>query len=206
MANFLGRWGAVLIFGWIGMEYLRPLRGGVTLPTGIMCTVVAIYSFLLALGLIVPRHRPEVEAPLAYRLVATVCFLLPLLMYVPIVAPTVPVTVTPAGTWISAAGALGGIACLPFLGRSFSIVPGRRRIVSTGPYRFVRHPLYLCNALILTGYVLVWYSAWSLGVAAASLASLLLLAALEERTLRVGGPEYEEYCRRVPYRYFPGIA
>ena len=47
-----------------------------------------------------------------------------------------------------AAGAMA-VVTLSFLGRSFSIMPEARRLVTDGPYKMVRHPLYLCEILII---------------------------------------------------------
>ena len=46
-----------------------------------------------------------------------------------------------ASTAIITAGISASIVSLAFLGRSFSVLPQARGFVSTGPYRFVRHPL-----------------------------------------------------------------
>ena len=44
------------------------------------------------------------------------------------------------------------------LGRSFSIVPQARTLVRTGPYKFVRNPLYLAEEVALLGTLLQFYS------------------------------------------------
>ena len=43
---------------------------------------------------------------------------------------------------------------LRWLGKSFSILAEARRLVTEGPYRIVRHPLYLCEGVALVGVTL----------------------------------------------------
>ena len=81
---------------------------------------------------------------------------------------------------------------------SFSLTPEARRLVTRGPYRFVRHPLY--SAGLLIGVVLL-LEAWSLPAAAIFAAyaiATVLRARAEERVLREAFPdEYELYARRT---------
>jgi protein-S-isoprenylcysteine O-methyltransferase Ste14 len=206
--NLLGRAAAVSVLAALGVEYFRPLRGGFALSYEVMCGAVGVYCMLMALALVLPRYPAVAEAPLRDRLLAAVCFALPLLMYVPVriihLDRSAFEQISRAGYWITSAGAVGGILCILWLGRSYGMVPACRRLVTSGPYRLVRHPFYVCDALILVGYSLIWFSPWTLAIALASLASLLVMARLEERVLRSDG-SYEEYCRRVPYRYIPGV-
>jgi protein-S-isoprenylcysteine O-methyltransferase Ste14 len=76
-------------------------------------------------------------------------------------------------------------------------------VISTGPYRYVRHPMYAGFLLFTTGTPLFlgsWYGAL-LG-----LAFMLVLArraVLEERTLHAALPAYAEYMAQVRYRFVP---
>jgi protein-S-isoprenylcysteine O-methyltransferase Ste14 len=90
------------------------------------------------------------------------------------------------------------------LGRS--LTPGTEplagaRLVTTGPYRYVRHPIYLGLVLLCTGYTLLWAN---LSVALAVGAVVWLYfegkARAEERWLVERYPDYKEYMRRVRRR------
>jgi protein-S-isoprenylcysteine O-methyltransferase Ste14 len=80
-----------------------------------------------------------------------------------------------------------------------------RKVVSTGPYRHIRHPMYAGFGLYLLGTALILGS-W-LGVAS----GLLLIAAVarravfEERMLQQELPGYDEYMTKVRYRLIPGV-
>jgi protein-S-isoprenylcysteine O-methyltransferase Ste14 len=78
-------------------------------------------------------------------------------------------------------------------------------VVSTGPYAFVRHPMYSGIMLFFVGVPLLVGSWW--GVALAPLFSILFAvrAGIEERALIAGLPGYADYAARVRYRMLPGI-
>lgn len=79
-------------------------------------------------------------------------------------------------------------------------------VVDCGPYRVVRHPGYVGTVfgMILSAPLLLG-SWWAFIPAAASGLSLIVRTALEDRTLRAELPGYEDYVRRVRYRFLPGV-
>ncbi|MCL4534576.1 MAG: isoprenylcysteine carboxylmethyltransferase family protein [Bacteroidetes bacterium] len=89
------------------------------------------------------------------------------------------------------------------LGTAFSLVPEARRLVATGPYRWVRHPLYLAGFVIGLGLLAVKLSPSALGLFLAFAGSQMLRLDYEEKVLTEGLPEYRSYRRRtwalVPY-------
>jgi protein-S-isoprenylcysteine O-methyltransferase Ste14 len=78
-------------------------------------------------------------------------------------------------------------------------------VISTGPYAFVRHPMYSGVMLFFFGVPLLVGSWW--GVALAPLFAILFAvrAGIEERALIAGLPGYADYAARVRYRLLPGI-
>jgi protein-S-isoprenylcysteine O-methyltransferase Ste14 len=88
--------------------------------------------------------------------------------------------------------------CLRWLGRSFSIMAQARRLVTAGPYRLVRHPLYVCEAVILAGIVLRNPGWPTFVIAAIGLGFQYRRVLHEERVLRATFPEYAAYADRVP--------
>ena len=90
------------------------------------------------------------------------------------------------------------------LGRSFGLTPANRGIVSTGLYRFVRHPIYLGYLITHIGFVIAFPADWNLAVLVAADVALLLRAICEERTLALD-EAYRAYMTRVRWRIVPGI-
>ncbi|HEY1505797.1 MAG TPA: isoprenylcysteine carboxylmethyltransferase family protein [Stellaceae bacterium] len=93
---------------------------------------------------------------------------------------------------------------LPYLGRSFSLMSEARGLVTRGPYRFVRHPLYLVEELAaIAGFV------EALSFAAGLLLALQIAFQIgrilnEEAVLEASFPDYARYKARTA-RVIPGI-
>jgi protein-S-isoprenylcysteine O-methyltransferase Ste14 len=104
-----------------------------------------------------------------------------------------------------AGGLIFAIASLAFLGRCFGILPDVRGLVTRGPYRFVRHPLYLGELTSLLGIAL-GADRWQLAVALwlVAVALQLVRTKYEERSLRAEFPEYSQYAERTK-RLIPGV-
>jgi protein-S-isoprenylcysteine O-methyltransferase Ste14 len=96
------------------------------------------------------------------------------------------------------------IIALLSLGRFFGVFPEARGLVRHGPYRYVRHPLYLAEIIASVGIVLPILSVWSVGLFIAFVALQYWRAILEERALTAAIPEYAEYARHT-WRIIPGI-
>jgi protein-S-isoprenylcysteine O-methyltransferase Ste14 len=81
----------------------------------------------------------------------------------------------------------------------------RQRVVDTGPYRVVRHPMYAGSPFVEIGLSL-WLGSYLAALfAIIPLGLLMLRIVLEERLLRRELPGYSEYMERVRYRMLPGV-
>jgi protein-S-isoprenylcysteine O-methyltransferase Ste14 len=78
-----------------------------------------------------------------------------------------------------------------------------QRVISTGPYGVVRHPMYAAALVLFSSTPLMLGSWWGLLGALALLAVLVLRTSLEDRTLQQGLPGYADYARRIKYRLVP---
>jgi protein-S-isoprenylcysteine O-methyltransferase Ste14 len=78
-------------------------------------------------------------------------------------------------------------------------------VVSTGPYRYVRHPLYASMFLFFPGSALLLGSWWGLLLCPVLLGLLVWRTSLEDRMLMNELAGYDEYARDVRYRLIPHI-
>jgi protein-S-isoprenylcysteine O-methyltransferase Ste14 len=125
----------------------------------------------------------------------------------PIVKPVVhgtPLAPEAATVMTCAVGLIIVILGKMSLGRSFGLTPANRGIVSTGVYRFVRHPIYLGYLITHIGFILANPLVWNYAVLAAADLALILRARVEEETL-MKDSAYRAYIQRVRFRLIPGV-
>lgn len=80
-----------------------------------------------------------------------------------------------------------------------------QKVISTGPYALVRHPMYLGGVILYIFSPLALGSWWSL-LAAVPIPVLLIIRLLNEEKLLVKSlPGYRAYQKKVPYRLIPGV-
>ena len=84
-------------------------------------------------------------------------------------------------------------------------VAKEQRVISTGPYSIVRHPMYASASLYLLGTPLALGSYWGLVVFGAMLPFLLWRLSDEERFLAMHLPGYTDYQKRVRHRLVPFV-
>ncbi|WP_109483416.1 isoprenylcysteine carboxylmethyltransferase family protein [Paraburkholderia sp. C35] len=77
------------------------------------------------------------------------------------------------------------------------------KVSDSGPYAYVRHPMYAWAVLFLVGMPLVMCSFWGLACVPVLVVGLGCRAVLEERMLREQLDGYAEYAARVKYRFVP---
>ena len=80
-----------------------------------------------------------------------------------------------------------------------------QRVISTGPYRIVRHPMYSGIAVLVVGMPIALGAVAALAASAIMIAMLVLRLLDEEKLLRAELPGYAEYCARVKWRLAPGV-
>lgn len=119
----------------------------------------------------------------------------------------------PALTWLGALASLAGFALIvwtiaanPY---AIPVVEDQTAqgqvVVDTGPYAYIRHPMYL-GVLPFIGGISLWLGCW-VGLPGIALLALAMVPRIrvEERTLRAALPGYDAYCMRVPARLLPGL-
>jgi protein-S-isoprenylcysteine O-methyltransferase Ste14 len=78
-------------------------------------------------------------------------------------------------------------------------------VVSSGPYRLIRHPAYAGTVVTSLATPLVLGSLWALIPAALAVCLLIIRTALEDRTLQEELEGYHDYATGVRYRLLPGV-
>lgn len=147
-------------------------------------------------------RRPAVAGP---RLGDAAAALPSILLPVPLLALAPSAGEWPAAaTAAFAAGALWAAASVAALARSFAVLPAAREVVVRGPYRWMRHPVYLGELAMLGGCAAARGDALAALVAGFALPLVALRIAAEERAL-AALPGHAAYVARVPWRLVPRI-
>jgi protein-S-isoprenylcysteine O-methyltransferase Ste14 len=84
------------------------------------------------------------------------------------------------------------------LGRCFGLLPEARGLVTRGPYRLVRHPVYLGEFVGVAGLLIASPTHRNLGLAVAFAAAQAVRMRMEERALGEEFPEYTSYSAATP--------
>jgi protein-S-isoprenylcysteine O-methyltransferase Ste14 len=114
------------------------------------------------------------------------------------------VTAEMVSTLLILFGSAAAVIALVRLGRSFSVMAEARRLVTSGPYRFVRHPLYLAEELAIIGIFTQFLSLSTALILAVQIAFQLRRMHNEEVILAASFPQYAAY-RQKTARLIPGI-
>lgn len=101
-------------------------------------------------------------------------------------------------------GILLQTAAKVFLGRSFGVIAANRGVKVSGPYRYVRHPMYAGYVMTHIAFLLTRPSLHNLLVYAAALAFQLIRIDREEQLLS-RDQSYRDYAAQVRFRLIPGV-
>ena len=149
-----------------------------------------------------PTHPQEILVPLA----ATFGYMLfnnhvsvPEWMSTPLVPDSWQTPGAAAGVVFSSFGALFAFNAILWLGRSLGIVVSVREVVLGGPYRYVRHPIYLGYAFIMAGMFLTSFTPRMAIMVVAAMALLIWRARLEEHVLSAHSAAYREWMKHTGF-------
>ena len=201
----LGKLAMLLVFGYLAykqtMAIVDILLQRATIPMWQLTVLSLVFSTIflfLILYFTVTRLPPKNSAnglePRVTAILGT--FVMMVLIVLP--AGEITVGMRLVSTLLIIVGTVLSVYCLRQLGRSFSIMATARELVTEGPYKIIRHPLYGAEVITIVG---VTIGHWSLPAVLLSLIWLSLQirrAQNEERVLRASFPAYGDYARRVP--------
>ncbi len=94
----------------------------------------------------------------------------------------------------------------PYLSPAVRVQSERgQTVISTGPYHYVRHPMYAAVIPFAAGISLLLGSWYGLLMALIFVVGLAFRAVQEERVLRAALPGYDRYMDQVKYRFIPHV-
>ncbi|MGN6390920.1 MAG: methyltransferase family protein [Gemmatimonadales bacterium] len=192
-------WVGVAAFTAIGVNlYTQAPEFGILILPGILQELVVAASFLL-------RPRPRLGVPGWWpRTVAYANTFGPMLFlwyaaryHHDWVRPTPIPDLRLMGAVLWLGGAVLSLWPLWYLRRNFSVEPEARDLVTAGPYRWARHPIYTVYLLVNLGILLRHLTAPLALLMFAWFALLLVRVRFEEDVLGRAFPQYADYRRRV---------
>ena len=125
----------------------------------------------------------------------------PMLVNTGIGDPLIPV---PAAGFVALMGLVVQLSAKLTLGRSLGLVPAHRGLKLSGPYRYVRHPMYAGYLVTHLAFLLVNPTWWNFAVYGLCYGLQLPRLLAEERLLRRDA-DYRAYENVVRYRLVPGL-
>jgi len=202
-------------FGWAGLSAAgRQVRWALNQDFGRLATadlldfaaetVDTFFLFAIAILIVMRYRRIAATSGFYSRLVAFLGSFLFLLLVPFLSRQELSPTLDFLSILLMLSGSILATVVLLYLGRSFSILPEARRLVVTGPYHFVRHPLYATEMICMVGLV-IQFALWP-AVIVFLLQCMFQLERMriEEQLLSRTFPEYEIYANNTA-RLIPGL-
>lgn len=160
-----------------------------------------LLQFVFILTRTLPKRRTETPFPKIIALIGATLGLA--FSLIPTAEPNAIVEL--ASIALILVGAAAAVYSLFVLGRSFSLLPEARELATVGPYRFVRHPLYASELIMLIGVGMQFQLPASVFLIAAIFGLLVLRMGYEETLLSATFPAYADYARQtkrlIPWVY-----
>ena len=174
-------------------------------PTFTITDWIYVLQHLIVLGIALTRRYPKVrDYSVASSVAVGVAYVYPYAQVIYLRWSPGYVASPAAGLVLVTLAAGLSLVSLFTLGRLFGVRPALRGLVTNGPYRFVRHPMYLSYILADIGYNLQEWNFVTLFLVLVGWMSLFYRIHAEERMLSQHA-EWPAYVVLARYRLFPGI-
>ena len=170
-----------------------------------LASKLATQLFFMALALLmVVRRKPLGKLSGFYPKFAAVfgSFMSVILVQLP--ARDLPASLHVTSTLLILTGVGLSIYTVLNLGRSLTMLPEARRLVTSGPYSLIRHPLYVSEGVALFGLTLQYSSPWAWALFVLQCMFQFSRMHNEEIVLSRAFPEYRDYAARTA-RLVPGL-
>jgi protein-S-isoprenylcysteine O-methyltransferase Ste14 len=102
------------------------------------------------------------------------------------------------------AGLLLSVLSKLYLNRSFGLVAANRGVKIGGPYRFVRHPMYLGYIINQLGFLIASFTLANFAIYIAAW-TFQILRLREEEAILCLDPRYRQFAESVSARLIPGV-
>jgi protein-S-isoprenylcysteine O-methyltransferase Ste14 len=164
-----------------------------------------VLQHLLVVGIALTRPEPLVaDYSVPSNIAVGVAYLCPYAQVICLYWWPGKVTWPEGGLVLVTLAAVFSVVCLLTLGKRFGVRPALRGLVTRGPYRVVRHPLYLSYVIAGIGFNLQASNLATLLLLFLGWASMVYRIRAEERVLS-GNPGWPAYVGLVRYRLVPGL-
>jgi protein-S-isoprenylcysteine O-methyltransferase Ste14 len=174
-------------------------------PTFTIADWIYVLQHIIVLGIALTRSPPKVrDYSITTSVAVGASYVYPYAQVIALRWSPGHVAWPAAGLALVTLGASLSLVSLLAMGRLFGVRPALRGLVTSGPYRFVRHPLYLAYVLADIGYNLQEWSFVTLLLVLVGWASLVYRIHAEERLLSQHA-DWPAYVALVRYRLFPGL-
>lgn len=205
LEDSLGKLAMMLVFTYIAAKQTLAIAGLVihraetpmwqlSLLSLVFGTIFLFLILFYTITRLPPRDHAAGLEPRVTAIVGT--FIMMLLIVLP--PGVIGVEMRVISTVLIIVGTVLSVYCIRQLGRSFSIMASARSLVTEGPYKIIRHPLYGAEVITIIGLTLGHWSPAAAVLGFVWLALQIRRAQNEERVLRATFPEYADYSRRVP--------
>ena len=183
--------------------------------------ILLAIPFLWAFARVLPTH-PNMILTAISEMLAVLLILIrrpgwisvnPIAVLVAFCGTAFPLLVRPGGdqlvpTIVSSALMIGGLGLSVisklYLNRSFGMIAANRGVKIGGPYRMVRHPMYLGYIINQLGFILASFTALNLAIYLFAWA-FQLLRIREEESVLCKEADYRRFASRVTSRLVPGV-
>ena len=174
-------------------------------PTFTITDWIYVLQHLIVLGIALTRYHPKVrDYSIASSVVVGTAYVYPYAQVIYLRWSPGHVAWPAAGLVLVTLAAGLSLVSLLTMGRLFGVRPALRGLVTSGPYRLVRHPMYLSYVLADIGYNLQEWNSVTLLLVLLGWASLVYRIQAEEGLLSQHA-EWPAYVVLVRYRLFPGL-
>ena len=199
---FRRRFADLLLFGITSTELVILF---LLTPTFTITDWIYVLQHFIVLGIALTRPQPKVrDYSIASSVAVGIAYAYPYAQVIYLRWSPGYVASPAAGLVLVTLAAGLSLVSLLTIGRLFGVRPALRGLVTSGPYRFVRHPMYFSYILADIGYNLQEWNFVTLLLVLLGWTSLFYRIHAEERVLSRHA-EWPAYVAWVRYRLFPGI-